>query len=115
MRAASLDGIVVAVGVDDASRFGSLDVDDDGLLRSFHEKAPGKALVNAGVYVFEHETLEQLLPPRAASLELDLIPGLLRDGGRIGVAVVEAPFIDIGVPEALSSADAFVAAHLGRT
>jgi NDP-sugar pyrophosphorylase family protein len=114
VRANALDGMVVAVRMDDTSRFGSLDVDDDGLLQSFREKAPGAGVVNAGLYVFRRATLERCLPVRASSLEEDLIPRLVGDGSRIGVKVVNAPFIDIGVPDALAAADAFVGAHIPR-
>jgi NDP-sugar pyrophosphorylase family protein len=109
-----LDGAVVAVRMDDTSRFGTLDLRSDGLLRSFREKAPGAGVVNAGLYIFRRATLERCLPARQSSLERDLIPGLLRDGSRIGVTVVDAPFIDIGVPEALAIADAFVEANVRR-
>jgi NDP-sugar pyrophosphorylase family protein len=109
----ALDGIVVAVRVDDTSRFGSLDVGEDGLLRSFREKAPGAGVVNGGLYLFRRASLERCLPVRPSSLELDVIPDLLRDGARIGVAVVDDPFIDIGVPDALAAADAFVDTNMG--
>lgn len=114
LRAGRLDGMLVAVEVDDASRFGSLDVAEDGLLRSFREKAPGAGVVNGGLYLFPRRTLERFLPARPASLERDLVPALLDQRARIGVTVVDAPFIDIGVPESLAAADAFVAAHLRR-
>jgi NDP-sugar pyrophosphorylase family protein len=114
VRTDALDGIVVAVRVDDMSRFGSLEVGDDGLLRSFREKAPGAGVVNAGLYLFQRATLKRCLPARRSSLEEDLIPDLLGDGSRIGVTVVNAPFIDIGVPESLAVVDAFVDAHVRR-
>ncbi len=113
IRGEDVHGVVVAVHVDDASRFGSLDVGEDGLLRAFREKAPGAGVVNAGLYVFPRTTLERFLPARPSSLERDLIPALLEEGSRISVAVVDAPFIDIGVPESLAAADAFVATHVG--
>jgi D-glycero-alpha-D-manno-heptose 1-phosphate guanylyltransferase len=115
VRADALDGIVAAVRVDDTSRFGSLDVGDDGLLRSLREKATGAGVVNAGVYLFRRETLERFLPAKPSSLERDVIPDLLGEGSRIGVAVVDAPFIDIGIPDALVGAEAFVDAYVRRT
>ena len=112
VRTSDLDGIVMAVRVADASRFGSLELGEDGMLRSFREKAPGAGVVNGGLYVFRRATLERCLPVRPSSLEQDVIPDLLRNGARIGVAVVEDPFIDIGVPDALAIADAFVNTYL---
>ena len=109
-----LDGLIVAVRVGDASRFGTLELGDDGLLRSFREKQPGAGIVNGGVYLFPRAVLERFLPFRPLSIELDLLPELLRSGARIGVAPLEAPFLDIGVPETLAMAGKFVAAHLAR-
>lgn len=113
-QADRLDGLIVAVYVADASRFGRLELGDDGLLRSFREKQPGAGIVNGGVYLFPRAVLERFLPVRPMSVELDLLPELLRSGARIGVAALEAPFLDIGVPETLAMAGEFVAAHRAR-
>jgi D-glycero-alpha-D-manno-heptose 1-phosphate guanylyltransferase len=111
MEDSRLDGVVLAVRVADAARFGTLQVDEDGMLAAFREKQPGAGLVNAGTYAFRREALARFLPPRPMSLEADIIPELLRMGATIGVAVVDAPFIDIGVPESLGAAEAFVATY----
>jgi len=110
-RADRLDGLIVAVPVADASRFGTLERDDDGLLRTLREKQPGAGLISGGVYLFPRAILERYLPIRPLSMEVDVVPGLLRGGARIGVAPADAPFLDIGVPEALALADEFVAMH----
>jgi D-glycero-alpha-D-manno-heptose 1-phosphate guanylyltransferase len=114
LRSVQLEGIVVAVRMADTSRFGTLDVGDDGLLRSFKEKQPGAGIVNGGVYLFPRAVLQRLLPVRRMSLELDLLPELLAGRARIGVAVVDNPFLDIGLPETLAMASGFVAAHRAR-
>lgn len=114
-RADRSDGLIVGIPVADASRFGTLEIADDGKLRSFREKEAGAGTVNGGVYLFSRAVLERFLPVRAMSLEQDLLPELLRQRARIAVVVAaEAPFLDIGVPEALASADEFVASHRSR-
>lgn len=113
-QAARLDGLIVAVPVADASRFGTLERGDDGLLRSFREKQPGAGLVSGGVYLFPRAILERFLPIRPLSMEVGLLPDLLRGGARIEVATVDAPFLDIGVPETLALAGEFVATHRAR-
>jgi D-glycero-alpha-D-manno-heptose 1-phosphate guanylyltransferase len=110
-RADLLDGLILAVPVADASRFGTVEFGDDGLLRSFGEKEPGAGLVNGGVYLFRRAVLQRFLPVRRISLELDLLPDLLADGARIGVAALECPFLDIGIPETLATAGDFVTAN----
>lgn len=114
IRVDRLDGLIVGIPVADAARFGTLEIDDDGMLRSFREKQPGAGIVNGGVYLFPRAALERFLPVRPMSLEQDVLPELLRQGARIAVVVVQAPFLDIGVPEALASADAFVEEHRAR-
>ncbi len=111
LRPDRLDGLIVGIPVDDASRFGTLEIGDDGLLRSFREKQPGAGIVNGGVYLFPRAVLQRFLPVRTMSLELDLLPDLLRQGARIAVVAVEAPFLDIGVPETLATAGDFVSAN----
>lgn len=111
-RTERLDGLIAAVPVTDASRFGKLECGPDGLLRTFREKEPGAGLVNGGVSLLTRASLEAFLPVHVASLEADLLPAMLSRGARIGVAISEVPFLDIGVPETLARADEFVATHL---
>jgi D-glycero-D-manno-heptose 1,7-bisphosphate phosphatase len=84
----------------DASRFGAVELMDDGRVAQFTEKGrDGSAWINAGVYFMEPAFLAGL-PHRPSSLETDLFPRALgiygyRGGGR---------FIDIGVPASYSRA-----------
>ena len=64
-RGEDLDGIIIATEVPDASRYGSLETDDAGLLCGFHEKRSGRGLINCGVYLFRHQLLESGRIPRA--------------------------------------------------
>ncbi|MCK9589230.1 MAG: nucleotidyltransferase family protein [Terrimicrobiaceae bacterium] len=102
------DAAILAVHVPDASRFGTLDVGSDGHLRAFQEKHPGAGLINAGVYYLSRESLSEFPARRPLSMEREAIPGLLERGRRIIVPVVQAPFIDIGIPESLASAGTFL-------
>lgn len=107
------DAAVVGIEVADASRYGTLEVAMDDRLVAFREKRPGPALVNAGIYVFARRTIEAL--PRTVPLgfEVDVFPALLARGRTIRVARTAAPFIDIGIPESLARADAFVRQNFG--
>lgn len=91
---------VLAVQVEDRSRYGSLSLDADGFLLALQEKGhEGAGLINAGVYAFEPEAHASRFV-RACSLERDLLPELLE---QTNVAVIEysGRFIDIGTPESL--------------
>jgi NDP-sugar pyrophosphorylase family protein len=84
--------------VENASRYGTVQVDAEQRVTSFAEKTrrdvPG--LVNAGVYVVS-STLFENIPDGPASLERDVFPGLL--GRAVYALEQQGMFIDIGTPE----------------
>jgi len=108
MDAPDADGGLLAVDLPDASRFGTLDVDADGWLRRFREKQPGSGLINAGVYLLKANLLERAPSHRPLSFETELFPFLIQTGARLRVMPCEADFLDIGTPETLHQAEAFV-------
>jgi D-glycero-alpha-D-manno-heptose 1-phosphate guanylyltransferase len=102
---------LLGVWMDDAARYGSLDIDESTLrLRQFLEKRPGAAWINAGVYLLSAEAAAALPEQTPLSWETQVFPGWLAAGRVIGVARVRAPFLDIGVPEDLGRAEAFLLA-----
>lgn len=109
-----LSGGLLGLQVPDTSRYGSLSFDGAEILTGFREKVPGAGYINGGVYLFRTEVLRGLGDVRAMSMEQELIPSLLEAGHALQVIRVgESPFIDIGTPETLEQAEAFVRAHLG--
>lgn len=110
-----LAGGLIGVHTNDASRYGSLDVDGDGRLREFREKVPGEGYINGGTYLVRTDALASLQASSPCSIEHDLIPGLLDSGAQLQTVLVrDAPFIDIGTPETVVQADAFVRRHIER-
>jgi NDP-sugar pyrophosphorylase family protein len=91
--------------VPDASRYGTVQVDENDRVTAFCEKnnsgAPG--LINGGVYLFSQKVLEYL-PDEPSSLEKDVFPRLLEHG--MYAAEQEGMFIDIGTPEDYARAQA---------
>ncbi len=110
----SLDGILIGAPLKDASRFGTLALDEDGFLTGFHEKRPGEGLINAGLYFFRRRALESLPLGKNLSMEYDVIPSLIASDARLKVLRAEekAPFIDIGTPETVRQGESFVRQHL---
>ena len=104
----AVDGALLGVEVDDAARYGRIDVDAGGRLVGFCEKQPGRGLINAGVYVFRRRLLARFPAVRPLSMELDVFPALLAAGANLRVATTRAPFLDIGTPESFAAAEAFV-------
>lgn len=108
-----VDGGLLAVEVDDASRFGSLKMTADRRLTGFLEKVPGRGFINGGLYLFHKPMLQRYFRSGALSVETDLFPQMI-DGGedlRV-VACSDAPFIDIGTPETVALAEDFVRTHI---
>jgi histidinol-phosphate phosphatase family protein len=99
--------------VPDTSRYGRVDVDDEGRVTAFREKGvPGPGWINAGIY-FLPDSIVAALPPGPSSLERDLFPRLAANGSLRGYRG-GGPFLDIGIPETYAAAPAFFA-DLTRT
>ena len=107
----AVDGVVVGLEIDDASRYGGLDVDGGDRLLRFAEKRPGAGLINAGVYCFRRRLLAAFPPQRPLSMETDVFPALLRQGAKLVVHRSQAPFLDIGTPESLGQIEEFLSRH----
>jgi D-glycero-alpha-D-manno-heptose 1-phosphate guanylyltransferase len=110
----SVECVILGVPVGDASRYGSLICDAMNRLLNFAEKQPGSGIINGGVYLFRHRVLEQFPPQTPLGFEQEIFPRLLAQGMRIEVEVVDAPFLDIGTPETLPQAAAFIRANRDR-
>ncbi len=95
--------------VDDASRYGRVELSCLKEVVGFREKQPGSGAgwINAGVYLIRKETLHSIPEGCAASLERDLLPKLLT--GRIHGFPTKTRFIDIGTPESFAEAQTFFA------
>ena len=104
----AVDGAVAALWMDDAARYGSLAFDSQGRLREFLEKRPGSSWINAGIYLIRQRVLERFPQKLPLSWETDVFPELLRQGARIQVHQARGAFLDIGLPESLAQAGAFI-------
>lgn len=98
---------MVVTTVDDTRRFGSVQVDEDDLIRGFREKAAtnqfnGAGLINAGVYIVARTLAESIPLGRSVSLENEIFPSCL--DGRLRMWKALGPFIDIGSPESYAQA-----------
>lgn len=108
MSEPAIDAVMAGIRVDDASRFGSISVNGDGLLSGFTEKRPGSGLINAGLYLFRREAVHRFGVKRPLSFEFDVFPSLLEQGTRIKVVTLKGPFLDIGTEETLARATDFI-------
>ncbi|MBI3475578.1 MAG: nucleotidyltransferase family protein [Acidobacteria bacterium] len=91
--------------VENAGRYGTVQIATDGRVTGFVEKtgASGPGLINAGVYIFSARVFEHI-PQGPSSLEKDIFPFVL-DRGVYGLEQAGL-FIDIGTPEDYARAQA---------
>jgi mannose-1-phosphate guanylyltransferase len=94
-------GTIFLTPVEDPRRYGLVELREDGSVASFLEKPgewQGTALINAGVYVLEHEVLEMIPRRRLFSIERGVFPRLAQAGSLYGY-VGSGYWRDIGTPE----------------
>ena len=98
----------------DTERFGQVKVDVDGKVTDFKEKSRGQGpgWINAGIYLLNRDLLEEIPVNRAVSLETEIFPSWIGRG--LYGFQSEARFMDIGTPEAYSSAQSFFTTGLSR-
>lgn len=87
---------------EDRERFGSVEVDAEGRVVAFHEKAErGEGCVNAGIYLIERDVVRGIRG--RSSLERDVFPGLVGKG--LYAITGSSGLVDIGTPDALAQAE----------
>ncbi|MBI4806801.1 MAG: nucleotidyltransferase family protein [Desulfovibrio sp.] len=98
---------ILAVAVQDASRFGRLVLDREGAVQAFLEKEPdaGPGDINSGVYLMERDVLSHLSPATPLSLEHDVFPALIGQG--LYAYTAQGRFLDIGTPASYAEAQVF--------
>lgn len=100
---------IAATEVDpqEASRFGILETDSEGIVTGFEEKPgnPKGNLASMGIYLFNAPVLERLLRNTETTESLDfgkhVIPASLREGDRLAAYRFEGYWRDIGTVESL--------------
>jgi len=87
------------------SQCGVVEINSDGVVKSFHEKVsnPPCNRANGAVYVFEQELIEELaaLSPRIRDFSTQVLPLLV---GRIHTWHTNSHYLDIGTPDSLLEA-----------
>lgn len=95
--------------VEDVSRYGSVEVDQRGMVIGFREKdenitEPG--LINAGLSLLSKHLINSL-PPGSFSMEREIFPSLVGSGKMFGL-LQQRPFFDIGTPESYEAFKLFM-------
>jgi D-glycero-alpha-D-manno-heptose 1-phosphate guanylyltransferase len=94
--------------VEEAGRFGTVEVDDNRAVRFLEKGASGPGLINAGIYACQRKLVEALPPARPSSFEVDVLEARLPEL-RPEFELTTSAFFDIGVPEELARANEYFA------
>ena len=93
---------VRTVPIEEAHRFGILDVARDGRVTAFIEKPanPPSNLVSMGVYVFSWPAMRDLLSPDRVDFGRDVLPWMVEQGRRVFAYEFAGYWQDVGTVEA---------------
>jgi D-glycero-alpha-D-manno-heptose 1-phosphate guanylyltransferase len=96
-RVKSARASMAIASVEDASRYGSVTMNDFSEVISFGEKEDKtKGTINAGIYILTRSVLDNM-PPGTISFEKEILPQLIQKG--LFGSIQQGFFIDIGVPD----------------
>lgn len=104
---------VIGVPMREASRFGIMNTNDDGVIYEFEEKPekPKSNLASMGIYIFDWKQLRRLLvadmknPDSHHDFGKDIIPALLNDGKRLMAYKFKGYWKDVGTIDSLWEAN----------
>ena len=85
----------------DMARYGGVEINNEGKVIYFAEKAGKGKYINGGVYLFEPELLGYIPKNKRVSLETEIFQVLVKKG-LLNAHVWDGYFIDMGVPESYS-------------
>ena len=104
---------ILCAHVADTSRFGHLEISDDGLVKDFLEKSSkrsGPGYINSGVYLFSTNMLQTIYEMSGPSLEYDIFEKL--SPLMLGAIKGEGIFIDIGTSQDLVDAGDLLSSYI---
>ncbi len=104
---------VIGVPMREASRFGIMNANDDGVIYEFEEKPekPKSNLASMGIYIFDWKQLRKLLvadmknPDSHHDFGKDIIPALLNGGKRLMAYKFKGYWKDVGTIDSLWEAN----------
>ena len=114
-------GLIFGMHVQNPKRYGIVELDADGGVKSIEEKPnhPKSNLAIPGLYFFDHTVVEKatkVKPSARGELEITDIHNAYWKAGKLGVTVLEqgTAWLDTGTVQSLSKAHAFVEAIQSR-
>lgn len=104
---------VIEVPMKEASRFGIMNANEDGVIYEFEEKPaePKSNLASMGIYIFDWKQLRKMLvadmknPDSSHDFGKDIIPNLLNDGKKLLAYKFKGYWKDVGTIDSLWEAN----------
>ncbi|MCM8814451.1 MAG: NDP-sugar synthase [Candidatus Omnitrophica bacterium] len=92
------DVSIAVVKVENPKDFGVLVIDEEKRIRQFIEKpeVPVSNLINAGIYIFQPEILDEIPSGREVSVEKETFPYLIRSGKKVYAYIHDGYWMDVG-------------------
>ena len=108
-RSSRADAAMLLTWVAHAQRYGSVKLNDDGIVIEFAEKnqESGPCWINAGIYLLSREAIASIPEGAKTSLEYDIFPQLVGHG--LFGYKSQGRFLDIGTPDDFVLAKTFFA------
>ena len=110
-RSQNFAASLVCTMVDDASRYGGVEFDEQGAITAFREKQPdggGAGYISGGMYLLGAEALDHIGSIGTGSVERDFFAD--QSALKLGAFAGRYQFIDFGTPESIQEAQEFFAA-----
>ena len=106
-------GTLLLARADSSGRYGAVEVTDDGRVTAFAEKQRhGAGWISAGIYVFDREVVDHVIPGRELAIETDLLPSLVGHG--LHAVRTDAEFVDIGTPASYGRASEVIGKDIAQ-
>jgi len=107
LRAATA-AVIAVTRIDDARRYGTVEIDHDNAITGFREKGrSGPGYVNGGTYLIKADAILAIPTSHPSSLETDIFPALA--SRRVLMSFpCPPPLLDMGTPEGLRTMSRFL-------
>lgn len=104
-------GAILMAQLENSAEYGLVRTDSNGMIAQFIEKrgVAESGWINAGIYVLKNSALDTIPMDKSVSLENEMFPSWIVSG-LIGCPA-DGELLDIGTPERLAGAEAFLSAH----
>lgn len=96
--------------VDDASRFGTVVVEDGRVVEFLEKGRSASGWINGGVYRMSREAVASIPADATVSIETELFPAWAREG-RIAALRAAAPLLDMGTPDGHAEMERWLGAN----